>query len=53
MVDSNDDSNVNSQALPLTHDSIRPRLDLITRTGDPLRLKSRRLARGVIQAPGH
>ena len=28
------------QPLPLTHDSICPRLNLITRTGDPLRLKS-------------
>jgi hypothetical protein len=36
--DSNGDSNVGSQPLPLTPDSIRPRSDLITRTGRPLRL---------------
>jgi hypothetical protein len=38
--DSNDDSNGASQPLPRTHDSIQPRLDLISRTGRPLRLKS-------------
>jgi hypothetical protein len=42
--DSNDDSNVDSQPLPLTHHSIQPRLDLITRTGRPLRLADGRPA---------
>ena len=40
--DSNDDSYDASQSLPRTHDNIQPRLDLISRTGRPLRLKSRR-----------
>ena len=34
---SNSDSNGASQPPPRTHDSIPPRLDLITRTGRPLR----------------
>ena len=33
------DSNGDSQSLPRTHDNIQPRLDLISRTGRPLRLK--------------
>jgi hypothetical protein len=40
--DSNGDSNVGGQSPPLTHDSSRPRLDLITRPGSPLRLISGR-----------
>jgi hypothetical protein len=44
LTDSNGDSNVGRQPLSLTHDSIQPRLDLITRTGRPLRLISGRSA---------
>ena len=48
--DSNSDSNGASQPPPWTHNSIQPRLDLIARTGRPLRLKSGRSA--VHPAPG-
>jgi hypothetical protein len=40
-VDSNGDSNVDGKSLPLTNGSIPPRSEMITRTGDPLRLKRR------------
>jgi len=41
-VDPAADSNGTSQPLSRTHDNIQPRLDLISRTGTPLRLKSGR-----------
>ena len=50
--DSNGDSNVGSQPLPLTSDSIRPGSDLITRTGRPLRLKDGRSRHGLAIRPG-
>jgi len=40
-VDSNNDSNLDCRSLLLTHDSIPPRLGLITRTGGPLGLRRR------------
>jgi hypothetical protein len=49
--DSNGDSNVSSQPLALTPDSIRPRSDLIIRTGRPLRLSGRSVAGGAHRAP--
>jgi hypothetical protein len=51
--DSNGDSNGGSQSLPRTHDNIQPRLDLIRRTGRPLRLKNGRSGPAGSHAGSH